>query len=253
MHRYMKQEMINEIDKAIEKWSDIVVPIFVSSEKSDQAANGLGSAFLCEEGNCKFLVTALHVVTEANKSKLQVANINGKGVDIGGLPFRVMKNHDVAVVELSDEWFQSKEIKSVKTAPLGRDLSAWTKTGLYFAIGYPGTKNRLDMRYGKIDRYCQSISVTALDAYSFKTPIQDAMCFSYDHKKVFDSTGKLLGPQPDLNGMSGGPCLELLSSMSLPKKHSFHPVGVLTEWHKKERVIVAAPLRADFFSVFREN
>lgn len=253
MHRPTTQEMFEVIEQAIAAWSDIVVPIFVDSEKTNQAANGLGSAYLCAEGDRKFLVTALHVVTDANKSKLQVANINGKGVDLGGLPFHVMESHDVAVAELREEWIQSKGITSIKAAPVGRNLFGWRRTGIYVAIGYPGTKNRLDMRYGKVDRYCHSISLKALNPCSINTPIQDALCFSYDHKKVINSAGEQLGPQPDLYGMSGGPCLELLSSEGPHPTYSFDPVGVLTEWHQKERAIVAAPLSAFFSRLSNEG
>lgn len=238
--------MLEVIEQAIAAWSDIVVPIFVESEKTDRAANGLGSAYLCAEGNRMFLVTALHVVTDANKSKLQVANINGKGVDLGGLPFHVLESHDVAVAELREEWIQSQGITSIKAAPIGRDLSNWRRTGIYVAIGYPGTKNRLDMRYKKVDRHCYSISLTPLDRGAINTPIQDALFFSYDHKNVINNAGVKLGQQPDLYGMSGGPCLELLLSSASAPSYSFCPVGVLTEWHEKERAIVAAPLSAYF-------
>jgi len=246
MYPTTTQELLEAVEQVIADWSDIVVPIFVDSEKTDQAANGLGSAYFCAEEHRMFLVTALHVITDANKSKLQIANINGKGVDLGGLPFRVIKSHDVAVAELSDEWIHSKGIESIKAAPIRRDLSGWRKTGIYAAIGYPGTKNRLDMRYGKVDRYCHSISLKALEGCSITTQIQDALLFSYDHKNVINSAGEPLGPQPDLFGMSGGPCLELLLSNGTHPTYSFHPVGVLTEWHRKERAIVAAPLGAYF-------
>ena len=69
---------------------------------------------------------------------------------------------------------------------------------------------------------------------------------SYDAKTVINSSGEKLGPQPELYGMSGGPCLELLRSTEMKSQYSLDPIGVLTEWHKKYRTIIVAPLSAYF-------
>lgn len=246
MHPQTPEELFALVDDAVAKWADIVVPIFVDSEKSDKAANGLGSAYLCSHGEHFFLVTALHVITDANKSNLQVANINGKGVDIGGLRFHVLETHDLAVAELEPEWFHEKGVTKIKAARLRNDLSGWQRTGIFVAIGYPETKNRLDMRYEKLDRYCLSITVSIQKHSTVSTSIQDAIHLSYDPKTVINSYGEKLGPQPDLYGMSGGPCLELLRSTDTKPTYSLDPIGVLTEWHKKDRTIIAAPLSACF-------
>lgn len=247
---YSVAELMKIVDEIVDKWVSIVIPIFVESKKKPitaKAADVLGSAYLCSNGETFFLVTALHVVKDANEFQVQVTNINGTAIDIGGLKFQAHDKHDIAVTELKPEWFDKKEVEKVKAAPVGRDLSKWERTGIFIAMGYPATKNELDVRYGKVDRYCHSISLGLLKNCKIKTEVEDAIFLSYDHKNIIHSSGKKQSSQPDLYGMSGGPCLELLSRYEdFETKFSLEPVGVLVEWHKKSRVIVVAPLFAAF-------
>jgi len=242
MYPITNEQLMGLVDQATNEWSECVVPIFVESKKSNEAANEIGSAYLCGYGQNILLVTALHVVTAANKHNFQVANICGKAVDIGGLPFHALQDHDIAIASLEEDWLLERGVKKIKATPVGRDLTEWQRTGIFVAIGYPGTKNKLDMRYEKVDRNCLGISVVRLKECKVKTPVKDAMFLSYDHDNVINSSGVKLGAQPDLYGMSGGPCLELLRRNGQEPMFSFDPVGVLSEWHKDDRVIVAAPL-----------
>ena len=86
----------------------------------------------------------------------------------------------------------------------------WRRTGIPVAVGYPASKNDLDQRYNKVDRYCHSISLSKSATAKPSTRIPNPLALAYDHKAVFDSNAKKMGPQVALQGMSGGPCLELI-------------------------------------------
>lgn len=239
----METQLISLIDRMMPSWGEIVVPIFVASQKSLGAAEGIGSGFLITFKGAHFLVTALHVLHHAKESDL-IANICEKSVFLAGMTFHKSEEFDIAFCELSEQWLQRNEIPKIKSAQAQRELEGWQKTGIYIAVGYPSTKNILNPKRGNLNRNCLSISLSKAKNLTVSTAIKEPLIFSYDHKQVFDSIGNKLGPQPKLQGMSGGPCFELIIKNGEDLTFSLDAVGILVEWHKIARAIVASPITA---------
>ena len=160
------------------------------------------------------------------------------------MTFRKSEEFDIAFCDLSEQWLQKNEISKIKSAQAQRELEGWERTGIYLAVGYPSTKNVLSFKYRNLNRKCLSISLSKAKDLKVSTSIKEPLIFLYDQKQVFDSTGTKLGPQPKLQGMSGGPCFELLRRNGEDLTFSLDAVGVLVEWHKTKRAIVASPITA---------
>lgn len=240
-----QQDPFGPIDRLVALWGDVVVPIFVENPKSELAVDALGSAFLLIDQDVLYLVTALHVMQDAKSCVHQVGNFAGKAAHLGGLRFRTSPDHDVAVAHLSNEWLQRAGLERLKALPATKS-GEWHETEVHLLWGYPGTKNRLDQRFGLVDRQMLSISTEFSPTSSVKTGIMDALCISYDHKNVIDSAGEKLGPQPALQGMSGGPLIHVLKRRVSPLEEQFslRCDGVLCEWHKRDRIVVASQMAA---------
>jgi hypothetical protein len=239
----LRQDPFGPIDDLVALWGDVVVPIFVENPKSELAMDGLGSAFLLMDGDDLYLVTALHVVQDTNCFGHQVGNFAGKAAHLGGLKFRTSPDHDVAVAHLSKVWLQCAGLERLKALPATK-RDDWQGTEVHLFWGYPGTKNRLDQRYGQVNRQMLSISTGRSFTSSVKTPIVDALHISYDHKNVINSALEKLGTQPALQGMSGGPLIHVLKRRLSPQEEQFSVrcEGVLCEWYKGQRIVVASPI-----------
>ncbi len=113
-------------------------------------------------------------------------------------------------------------------------------------MGYPGTKNRLDARRGKVDRSLYSITVLRSARADIETEVVNPIFLDYDHKVVLSDRGERLGNQPDLQGMSGGPLFQVTTTTGSLGEVRFGVVcvGVLSEWKRAERIIVATPIEA---------
>jgi hypothetical protein len=246
--------MMQLVDQAVARWIDIVVPLFVGSVKSKEIAIGIGSAFILNVDKYKFLVTALHVLNIGIKSNLLIANIGGKAVYLEGLQFNFNKELDIAAALITDEWLSRNDLKSIKAASILKSDLGWKRTGLYVAMGYPSSRNELDARYRRLDRYCHSITLGQLKEGGPPTKIPSALLLHYDHKCIVDSHEVQLGTQVGLQGMSGGPCLELLQNVdqNTEQELTFDAIGVLSEWHSTSRAIVASRL-SEFFPAKAEN
>lgn len=233
-----------------------VVPIFVENPKSQLAVDGLCSAFLLMDGDALYLVTALHVLQDAKRFDHPVGNFAGKAAHLGGLKFRTSRDHDVAVAHLSREWLQSAGLERLKALP-AIETSDWQGTEVHLLWGYPGTKNRLDKRFDRVDRQMLSISTERSFTSSVKTAITDAIHISYDHKNVINSSQEKLGLQPALQGMSGGPLIHVLKRQLSPREERFSArcEGVLCEGHQRQRIVVASPISAvkDLIASKRSN
>lgn len=241
----IEQDPFGPIDKLTELWGDVVVPIYVDNPKSELAVDGLGSAFLYTDRGALYLVTALHVVQNANLFAHQVGVFAGKAAHLGGLTFSKSPAHDVVVAHLSNEWLQGAGLERLKALPAAHS-DEWQESGVHLLWGYPETKNRLDQRFGRVNRQMLSITTEHLLTSSVKTKIKDAICISYNHKNVVNSAQEKLGPQPALQGMSGGPLIHVLTRrVSLSEvRFNVRCDGVLCEWHKTARAVVASPLAA---------
>lgn len=239
------QNPFDPIDGLIQRWGDVVVPIFTGDSRSDQVADGMGSAFVTTLNKRLFLVTAEHVVQQVVQARGVIANIQGKAIVMNGMKFTSISDYDIAATELTEDWARRNGVEGLKAIAAPGFEMPWRKTGVFMLAGYPASKNRLDLRYGKVTRTMTSITAEATTDTA-NTKIVDFRTYAYDHRNVIDSAQKVLGPQAGLHGMSGGPCMEVLAFQDEEGKFRFSLAcaGVMCEWHKDHRLVVAAPPEA---------
>lgn len=242
-------EIINDIAS---HWESIVIPIFGKS-KHPSGATTIGSGFIATINNHFLLITAAHVAKTIQESNIITINIKGCAVNLTGLP--IIKNalQDIALIPLSPKWMEQNKLKTIKSVAINAPNTDWKRTGIYIAMGYPSSRNMLDSRYKKFNRYCHSISLAEINSCDLNTSIQNPLLLQYDHENIFNNKGEKLGAQIDLHGMSGGPCMEILKWKNLDGtiKYTLDPTAVLAEWHKNKKIIIASKIK-DFF-IFPKN
>ena len=163
---------------------------------------------------------------------------------LSGVPFLKDEANDLAVCDPGLGWFAEHGIESVPAVMLDRDLSGHERSGFYLLMGYPATRNRFSARYGRTTRNLLSLSVDGTVPLQGEPPVAEPVAFACDPERVTDSTRRPAG-LPALQGMSGGPALEVLARPVRPGEREFtlSLAGVLLAWRKRERQVVAA--RAD--------
>jgi len=226
---------VEYIDQIVRRWGRVVVPFFRPG-KSKTAAHVFGSGFLAYALGRHWLVTALHVIEDVLSLDACVINVAGHGIVLERVPFFPDRENDLAFAPI-DRLLSTHDIKAIPVIDLEREESEASPLGYH-----PATKNELDPRWGKIDR--QLLSLTAELAPTgtlVPTEIRNPVLFAYEPKVQVDSLLNRIGPPPALQGMSGGPTLELRATRLSEEEFRFHPrlSGVLVEWRRKERIIVA--------------
>lgn len=243
-------------DNLMQLWKEVLIPIFLGSKQSTERVEGIGTAFILERNERYFLVTALHVLTAIMESpKGAYMSINGKAAAVEKLWFRKSDSHDLAVAGLSPEWCDEHDIKKVKAVMVSSEVRG-KPFGRYMTMGFPATKNVLDLRYGKVNTSVLGISMRRL-AEPVETKVADAIFLEHDHEDVYTTENELVQNHLRLHGMSGAPCFEIRETTRLVEgevmRHLFpEVVGVLVEWHKEKKTLVVAPMRhvcdlADWF------
>lgn len=229
-------------DVLVERWRKIVVPFFTADPKSKTRAKGFGSGFMAVYKGVHFLVTAKHVLDDARRYGICAININDHALLLQNIYFFTDPQNDLAFAPIEETLINNK-IKSILAIDLTKKSAALERLGYHLLMGYPASRNKLDPRWGKVDRMLLSITAEENAAKNIlvKT-ISDPVIFDYDPKKQLDSSFKPTGQPPDLYGMSGGPALEVRFSRNEKEEYSFHVTlsGVLVEWHDNKRAIVAA-------------
>jgi hypothetical protein len=236
------EKSLKFIDEIAEKWGRVTVPFFSNSKKSTSGANLFGSGFIARFKDKNYLVTAHHVAEDMLNYNACVVNINSTGVILENIEFYIDKINDLAIAPI-DFLLEKHGIKKISYVPLPPQTHE-VPLGYHIILGYPGTKNKLERKWGKINRHFFSITVekTALPAF-IKTTVNDAICFYFDQNCQMDSTLNKIGKPPDLYGMSGGPVFELFVNIEHDHyRFSVQLSGVIVEWHKNDRIVLAAPL-----------
>lgn len=231
------------VDELVHRWSSLVTPIFGNGKRPGEM-EGVGSGFVLSHMGKFYLVTARHVVeTLKNQYEHQVVNIFGKGLHLGGRGFKTDESFDIAITDLSYSELKSLGFEKIQSFPLMTD-SSWMPTGVFVVMGYPASKNILNVKYGKIDRKLHSFTVGLCTTANVPTNIVNAIVFDYDRNGMLYSNQSLAAP-PALRGMSGGPALQVVvNNNGTTPRVGLSLYGVLCEWHEKRCAIVAAPSAA---------
>lgn len=150
--------------------------------------------------------------------------------------------NDLAFAPIEDALIKNG-VSSIFAIDLTSKNYALERTGYHLLMGYPASKNKLDPRWGKVDRML--LSITAVENAEKKSQIKaisDPIVFDFDPKKQLDSFFKPTGQPPHPYGMSGGPALEVRFSNTAGEGFGLYVTltGVLVEWHENKRAIVAA-------------
>jgi len=193
------------------------------------------------EGNY-YLVTASHVLDCAFRYKQVVANICGRPIHLHGLYFASDTEFDVSVSLLPKSWLNSYGIDEIYAPTTIQLTSPYESTGLYVIFGFPASMNKIDPRWSSKAPSPAWFSTLSKASNIARTTIPSALHLTYSPK---DFRGGGRNP-PALQGMSGGPVWEILtrrmsdSTIGL----SLYPQGVLCEWHKKEKAIIASTIHS---------
>lgn len=241
-------EPARPIDELTARWGNIVVPIFTDRRNSTNKSliDGFGSAFVLSHRDNIFLVTALHVITGLNRSNIKIANINGVSVNLAGMDFITSVEYDIAISHLSQQLLRRFNIQRIAALPTTTADSDWQKTNTYVTMGYPASKNRLNVARGHINRHMKAISMLpSRKNIGCASAIPNPVTLSYNSGSVFDSKLNRVNP-PSLNGMSGGPTLQILVKErdNIRMNFTFAFAGVFVELHKREKLAISTPPEA---------
>ena len=229
-------------DALAERWQNIVVPFLTNGKKSRTGARGFGSGFMATYRGVHFLVTAKHVLDETIRHGTCAININDHVLLLENMDFFTDPDNDLAFTPIQDALLRNK-VERVLAIDLTPGFEVRESLGYHLLMGYPASKNKLDSRWGKVDRTLLSITAQKSEAeHPWVKKISDPVVFNYDPKKQIDSTFQPTGQPPQPYGMSGGPALEVRFSGTYEEGYSFFVTlsGVLVEWHENKRAIVAA-------------
>ncbi|EOG7766830.1 hypothetical protein ACLIOJ_004817, partial [Vibrio parahaemolyticus] len=172
-----------------------------------------GSGFTVLLANEIFLITAHHVIDEANERMDRfgangvISNIGGVGVDMSGLKFSGIKTEDVASAHLTRDWAESKNVTRVFPYNLNEDKSSLIRTGKFFVMGFPSSKNKLNERLNKKDRHIFAYSFENKKSKSEYTEIEEHEAFVLDINDMVSTEGEKRRP-PNFDGVSGSPVFE---------------------------------------------
>ncbi len=201
---------------------------------------GVGTGFFLMEKGKAYLVTASHVLDCAFQYKQVVAKIFGEPVYLHGLYFASDPTLDVSVTLLPKNWLNSHGIDEIFAPSAIKLPPSYEGTGQYVILGFPASMNKIDLRWQSDSPKAAWFTALRTVPNIARTTIPSSLCLSYDPK---DFRGGGRSP-PALQGMSGGPVWEIISRRITDSTIglSLYPQGVLCEWHKGHKTIVASTI-----------
>jgi hypothetical protein len=219
----------------VERCSVAITPLLVNDNRIPKW-HGIGTGFVFVAGGAPYLVTAKHAMEEVFQHKQFMVKLLGKPLLLSGLYFVSDEESDISISLLPFDWLTSQGIEKIYAPSCIRPPSTYERAGAYVVIGFPASKNSIDTRW------CVEKTTTcfwlALDSNEDKTPrdgFRRPLALGYEHRIRGESE------PPSLKGMSGCPVLEVFHRRIDDSQTaiSLYPRGVLCEWHKREKVIVA--------------
>ncbi len=142
--------------------------------------------------------------------------------------------------------------------PLALAITAqeWAAQTAYVAVGFPASKGKVRMATGeaKAKLMCALVELREIPSLSGSNADKRThLAFGYSQDARTDITGaSAVGAKP--KGMSGGAVLAIGSSRNLDGSITYVPflVGILTEFHESEGVLIAARIRHLWEAVDRQ-
>lgn len=253
--KHIKADVIEKWEKAIPEVSRFVCALYHPSEDG-QFPIQFGSGFLLNVGSRFFLVTAAHVLDENDDDKTLyiAAPESGNLEELAGPSFRTdfggnrqKDQQDVGVIEITGSLLDN--IGKLNFASVDQlDVNDTGEHGsLYFATGYPATKNKVKRSPSRAFRrrlFNYLANILPSDKLT-KLNLSPAshLIISFDKKNTFLPKEDSKTTPPDPHGVSGGPLLRFDAYGEGALKCMI--VGMVIEYHESLRGILA--VRAPFF------
>jgi hypothetical protein len=229
------------IEEAVHRASLSVAPIWVTNWGSHKYFV-VGTGFIIVHEGKFYFVTASHVLDLAFQYKEVRINLFGRTADLHGLYFVSCPISDISVTRLPEHWLSSRRM-DFRYAPSTSALSSdYEATEEYVMAGFPASINKLDVRWPSSFSGAKMMILGARlhVPLATRTTIPNPISVCFDHKKYKGKT------PPALQGLSGGPLYQI-TRRDINKNGEnvglgVNPVGVLCEWHKRERTVVAVKI-----------
>lgn len=243
------REIYDAVDELTARFSQTLVPLYISKEHHRRVAQPVGTAFVAGFGGLPFLTTAVHVLRSVGSGAPLVARVAEQSILLNGTGFHVDEENDVAATRLNSEFAVKTGLGAKTFSSISVDEpSPCTPLGVFVMLGFPASQNVISPSTGKTS--------TKLVGFSFfeevlqpksESKLPNPLVLRYRPKHSLNSAGKPINA-PGLEGTSGGPVVEL--ALNPPGSRSkFKPVfrGVLSEYHKVSSevfVVRCDPVRA---------
>lgn len=228
------------VDDIVSRWRKIVVPIYVKDPKSEHRLISCGSGFVVEKNHMIFLVTVWHVVDAIPPGDTVVANIGGKGVLLNGLGFITSREDELAVAFLGPEWVQQQSLERISSISLEAPPSSWQTLDVFVLLGYPGSKNRLNMATEETDRRLHGYSSPRrIERPRSSTHFRDPIAFHFDKKSAINTDSQRTNVGL-FSGNSGGPVLQVRARNDGYRtfKLSVDLAGIFVGWDKQHKELL---------------
>lgn len=246
-----RERIVECAEAARARFREAILPIYGALE--DGRPDQWGSATLIEVDERRYLVTAAHVLDEAQHSTLYVGRktptpIHGIFCATTASGGRACDHYDFAFGELSDAL--QEELMDV---PAIGDFSSWRgdRSRSFTCLGYPNSRNKAPRPTGStLKPMLGSYTDNAFDGGALKSKLNvsgaDHLFLRFDPKRAADGSGNRLTP-PAMKGFSGGGVFDLgdltspdsLNSSCRPKL-----AGIFIERHEREKALVATRIDA---------
>jgi hypothetical protein len=242
------------IDQLADSWHHALIPFvrpLPTGPKGTTKGEVFGTGFLVKWRHDYALVTAAHVVTAAKKSSIVVLDVNGFAVQLAYRKFVIFGEADLAVSLFTDQDLGELGVQKIKAIPLFKDRAGQQPQARSVGMGYPSTQNQLNTAHGKIDKTSLIFSVLPAEPDArTTTTISKPLLFTYEPSQMLPGRNRAPNSTaPDLHGISGGPIFQLyvtefIERADLDPAIRRHHVGlelegVLVEWRKSEKLLVA--------------
>jgi hypothetical protein len=223
------------LDALVKRCSVGVTPLLVNDYRIPKW-QGVGTGFVIVVDGHSYLVTAKHAMEEALKHKQIMVKLFGRSMLLSGMYFAPADECDISISLLPLDWLNSHGVELIYAPSLVQLPSTYESTGTYVVVGFPASRNSIDPRWD-FDKTTTCLWL-ALNADEDETPRQ-----GFCRPLTLDYEARVRGKSepPSLKGMSGCPVLEVLHRRLDDSQTgiSLYPRGVLCEWHKREKVIIA--------------
>jgi len=237
--------MIQTTDlRRLERVSAYTRPVFDVDDRD--RPNQLGSCVLLRVLDCRFLLTAAHVLNESDRSTLYLGARDGNLVPICGRKYSPSivgrkDRFDIAFLELAED--VSADSLSIE----GTDVADNPNGNIYSVAGYPNSRSRLDSARKLIaaDPIIITSTPSPIRPYdSLGVKPQTHIILDFSRTRMIETGRVLTAPFPA--GMSGGGVwrsYDRSNPSSYLKKECL--VGIFIEYHARDlNVLVGTRITA---------